>query len=134
MLATQRWVFVEGVPFVEVTMTWDTTGFGLEYHNISWRKQGELAFHKFATTQNRSLRFRRNKANNPAWFGMPIVLQVMPVNGLGQEGIPALTIITLDVEQAGNMMSDWALLSTLTLMTPPVKTGLDAPVYESPTF
>jgi predicted phage tail protein len=92
---TQKLIYIERFPYVDVLLDWTTTGFDLHHHLISGSMIGENAPQLAAETNHQHWDYRLSPLHQSVLFDYPITFEVTPVSGQGYQGTSALGVIQL---------------------------------------
>lgn len=92
---SQRLVYVERFPYVDVMLNWATTGFDLHHHIVSAALVGQKAPVEVGTPIGQQLTLRYNPLQDSEFFTDAVTFTVTPVNGSGMEGQSGIAQIDL---------------------------------------
>lgn len=93
--ASWRMFYRNRMPLVEVTLNWITTGWNLEYHNIFVIfPTGSVEAVK-TNVKELSATIVYDPINAPQYFDVDLQIKVLPVSGLGFEGVPGYTTLRM---------------------------------------
>jgi hypothetical protein len=95
LTATQRLYYVDRMPFVDVQLTWTTTGWNLDHHEISVMAPGGTRVPLDSHQWSPAYKWTLSPITDAGRFDIPLQFQVIPVNATGWQGAAAYTNITL---------------------------------------
>ena len=98
LTATQTLYYVTRDPFVDAVLAWQTSGYGLDHHEVAVALQDGRRIVLDSTVGPQNFRWTLDALRDRQYFGNVITFEVKPVSTLGKVGRSAFVSITLALD------------------------------------